>query len=85
MAAEVAYYTYMYAKVERSQYQQVTGHARAGILSGRFLAGVLAQILVSFEIMDLRELNYISFGCKYNNNIYFSGYPPFLRLFYYLN
>lgn len=62
MAAEVAYYTYMYAKVEKSKYQKVTGHARAAILSGRFLASVLAQLIVSFELMDLRELNYISLG-----------------------
>lgn len=64
MAAEIAYYTYMYAKVERSKYQQVTGHARAGILSGRFLASVLAQILISFNVMNVRELNYITLGCK---------------------
>lgn len=64
MASEVAYYTYMYAKVEKSKYQQVTGHARAGILSGRFIAAVLAQLLVSFKLMDLRELNYISLGCE---------------------
>lgn len=68
MASEVAYYTYMYAKVEKSKYQQVTGHARAGILSGRFIAGVLAQILISFKLMNVRELNYISFGCKYKFN-----------------
>ena len=65
MAAEIAYYTYMYAKVEKSKYQKVTGHARAAILSGRFLASVLAQLIVSFDWMDLRELNYISLGGKY--------------------
>lgn len=62
MAAEIAYYTYMYAKVEKERYQKVTGHARASLLTGRFVASVLAQILVSFELMNLRELNYISLG-----------------------
>lgn len=62
MAAEVAYYTYMYAKVEKENYQKVTGHARASLLSGRFIASVLAQILVSLDLLDLRELNFISFG-----------------------
>lgn len=77
MASEVAYYTYMYAKVEKSKYQQVTGHARAGILSGRFIAGVLAQILISFKLMNVRELNYISFGCKYINSTQLESYVKF--------
>lgn len=64
MAAEVAYYTYMYAKVDKEKYQRVTGHARASLLSGRFIASVLAQILVSFDVMNLRDLNKISLGGK---------------------
>jgi solute carrier family 19 (thiamine transporter), member 2/3 len=62
MSAEIAYYTYMYAKVEKENYQRVTGHARASLLSGRFIASVLAQVIVSFDFMDLRQLNYISLG-----------------------
>jgi thiamine transporter 2/3 len=62
MASEVSYYTYMYAKVSRDKYQKVTGHARSAILSGRFLASVIAQVLISFDIMDFRDLNYLSLG-----------------------
>lgn len=58
-------YTYIYAKVPKEKYQRVTGYTRASLLTGRFLAGVLAQILVSFSLMNVRELNYISFGSKY--------------------
>lgn len=64
MATEVAYYTYIYAKVEREKFQVVTGFTKSAILTGRFLAGVVAQLLVSFKLMNLRELNYISLGCK---------------------
>lgn len=64
MACEVAYYTYIYAKVERQKYQLVTGHTRSSILAGRFLGAVFAQLLVSFSLIDYRELIYISFGCK---------------------
>lgn len=64
MAAEVAYYTYMYARVDRTKYQQVTGHVRAAILTGRFSASLLGQLLISFEVMDLRELNYITLGAQ---------------------
>ncbi|XP_058465378.1 thiamine transporter 2-like [Malaya genurostris] len=64
MAAEVAYYTYIYAKISRDKYQQVTGNTRAAVLSGRFLASVIGQTLVSTEAMDLRELNYITLGAQ---------------------
>ncbi|EDW37832.1 GL19735 [Drosophila persimilis] len=59
-AAEVAYYTYIYAKVDKERYQIVTGHTRAAILSGKFLGGLVAQILVSTDSMDYGELYYIS-------------------------
>ncbi|XP_055602734.1 thiamine transporter 1-like isoform X2 [Uranotaenia lowii] len=62
MATEVAYYTYIYAKINRDKYQQVTGNTRAAILSGRFLASVIGQALVSTQAMDLRQLNYITVG-----------------------
>lgn len=64
MATEVAYYTYIYAKVEKEQFQQVTSHTRAAILAGRTLSSVVAQVLISFKWMDYRELNYITLGGK---------------------
>ncbi|XP_063704598.1 thiamine transporter 2-like [Culicoides brevitarsis] len=64
MAAEVAYYTYMYAKCDRKDYQKVTSHTRAAITAGKFLSGLIAQLLYSFEVMDIRELNYISFATQ---------------------
>jgi solute carrier family 19 (thiamine transporter), member 2/3 len=54
----------MYAKVEKDRYQQVTGNARAAILGGGFLSGVVAQLLYSFKVMDFRELNYLTLGGK---------------------
>lgn len=64
MACEVAYYTYIYAKVERSKYQLVTGQTRSAILSGRFIGSAVAQLLISFELMNYHQLNYLSFACK---------------------
>ncbi|EDW04190.1 thiamine transporter 2 [Drosophila grimshawi] len=63
-AAEVAYYTYMYAKVERERYQIVTGHTRAAILGGKFLGGILAQLLVSTDSMSFRQLHFISLATQ---------------------
>lgn len=60
MAAEVAYYTYIYAQVDREHYQKVTSHTRAAYLFGRALSGVVSQILVSTGTLDYYELNFIS-------------------------
>lgn len=69
MATEVAYYTYVYAKVDRKQYQKVTGFTRSAVLAGRFMAGIIAQLLVSFKAMNLLELNYITLASKYVNRL----------------
>ncbi|XP_057665479.1 thiamine transporter 1-like isoform X1 [Diorhabda carinulata] len=60
-AAEVAYYSYIYAKVDKEYYQQVTSHTRAAILAGRAFSGILAQLLISFSLTNYRDLNYITF------------------------
>ncbi|CAB3359409.1 Hypothetical predicted protein [Cloeon dipterum] len=62
MAGEVAYYTYIYASVDRDKYQMVSGHTRAAYLVGRCTSGVMAQVLVSTNAMDYLELNYITLG-----------------------
>uniref|UniRef100_A0A1A9WZS1 Major facilitator superfamily (MFS) profile domain-containing protein n=1 Tax=Glossina brevipalpis TaxID=37001 RepID=A0A1A9WZS1_9MUSC len=83
MASEVAYYTYIYAKVEKERYQIVTGHTRAAILSGRFLAAVLAQVLVSTESMDFRQLHYISFGSQVASFFVSIALPPVKQSVYF--
>ncbi|XP_050305717.1 thiamine transporter 1-like [Anthonomus grandis grandis] len=62
MACEVAYYTYIYAKVDKEYFQQVTSHTRAAILAGRTISGILGQVLISYNVMDFRQLNYITLG-----------------------
>ncbi|KAJ8982528.1 hypothetical protein NQ317_018569 [Molorchus minor] len=60
--AEVAYYTYIYAKVDKDYFQQVSSHTRAAILAGRAISGILAQLLISLSLMNYRDLNYITFS-----------------------
>ncbi|EFA03674.1 Folate transporter 1-like Protein [Tribolium castaneum] len=62
MATEVAYYTYIYAKVPKEFYQQVTSHTRAAILAGRAISGIVAQLLISLDSATYRDLNYITFS-----------------------
>jgi thiamine transporter 2/3 len=64
-AAEVAYFSYIYAKTDKEHYQVVTSHTRSAILFGRFFASVCAQLLVYFDISDYRQLNFITFIGKH--------------------
>ncbi|CAL4187848.1 unnamed protein product, partial [Meganyctiphanes norvegica] len=59
-STEVAYYTYIYAKVSKEYYQRVTSYTRAALLTGRFVSGILAQLLVSYSVLDYHSLNYLS-------------------------
>ncbi|CAK9833814.1 Thiamine transporter 2 [Anthophora retusa] len=60
LSTEVAYYTYIYAKVDRKHYQEVTSHTKAASLFGRCMAGIVAQLTVSFDILNYHELNYVT-------------------------
>ena len=59
-STEVAYFTYIYARVPAEHYQAVTSFTRAALLFGRFLSGVLSQVLIGFNLTGVLELNYIS-------------------------
>lgn len=60
MASEVAYYTYIYAKVDKIHYQQVTSHTRTAFLLGKASAGLSSQLFVDNEVFDYLELNYLT-------------------------
>lgn len=64
MATEIAYFTYIYAKVERGKYQLVTGQTRAAKLVGSFLGCTLSQVSVSFDLLSYLGLTYLSFGSE---------------------
>ncbi|XP_076246763.1 thiamine transporter 2 [Calliopsis andreniformis] len=59
-STEVAYYTYIYAKVDKKHYQEVTSHTKAASLFGRCMAGIIAQLTTSFDVLDYHQLNYIT-------------------------
>nr|CAH7712946.1 unnamed protein product [Callosobruchus chinensis] len=75
-ASEVAYYTYIYAKVDTEYFQLVTSHTRAAILAGSTISGILAQLLVSLEWMDYRQLNYITFAAMIAATLWTFLLPP---------
>ncbi|KAK7573370.1 hypothetical protein V9T40_010561 [Parthenolecanium corni] len=59
-ACEIAYYTYIYAKVDKKHYQIVTSHMRGASLTGRFMSSITSQIVLNFHIMDIAGLNYLT-------------------------
>ena len=82
-ATEIAYFSYIYTAVPHGQYKRVTSYIRAIRLVGQSSSGLLGQILVSTNAMDMLQLNYISlasvfiacifalllpFSCLFNDN-----------------
>ncbi|XP_037732185.1 thiamine transporter 2 [Drosophila subpulchrella] len=59
-AAEVAYYSYIYAKVDKQYYPRVTSHTRAAMFVGKLVAGLLAQLVIGMQWMNYKQLFYIS-------------------------
>ncbi|XP_028037691.1 thiamine transporter 2-like [Bombyx mandarina] len=76
MATEVAYYTYIYAKVDPKKYPLVTSCTRIASLTGRFLSGVSSQLLIHFKFMDYRELNYITLTAQILATFWALWLPP---------
>ena len=50
----------MYANVDRSKYKLVTSYTHSALHAGRFLAGLTAQVTLSFEFLSLENLNYVT-------------------------
>ncbi|XP_071455681.1 thiamine transporter 1-like [Hetaerina americana] len=61
MAGEVAYYSYVYARVEnRELHARLTSHTRSAYLFGRCASGIVGQALYSTKAVDLRQMIFIS-------------------------
>lgn len=83
LAAEVAYYTYIYAQVDREHYQKVTSHTRAAYLFGRALSGVVSQILVSTETLNYYQLNFLSLSAVSLATVWALFLPPVKHSIYF--
>ncbi|CAJ0581851.1 unnamed protein product, partial [Mesorhabditis spiculigera] len=61
-ATEIAYYAYIYIKVDKEQYKKVTSYTHAALLIGKCLAYFLAQLLIATKWTNYKTLNWISLG-----------------------
>jgi len=52
----------MYAKVDKSKYKKVTSYVYAATITGNLLAAVCSQALVSWDLMNYRDLHYLTLG-----------------------
>lgn len=60
-AAEVANYTYIYATIRnKDQYQIATSIVRTSVLIGKCSCGIIAQVLISYNILSYVYLLYLS-------------------------
>ncbi|KAF7988581.1 hypothetical protein HCN44_001154 [Aphidius gifuensis] len=62
LSTDIAYYTYIYAKVEREHYQKVSSYTRSAFLFGRFISSSLSQTLITFNLLNYHQLNYLTIG-----------------------
>ncbi|CAB0008664.1 unnamed protein product [Nesidiocoris tenuis] len=76
IACEVAYYTYIYAKVDKSHYQEVTGYTRAAYLTGRALSGVASEVLFQWVGLELLNLAEITLGILIISCFWAISLPP---------
>lgn len=61
-SAEVAYYTYIYSKVDKVHYRKITSFVHSAIIIGNLTAAASSQVLVSTNVADYLQLNYITIG-----------------------
>ncbi|XP_032592950.1 thiamine transporter 1 isoform X2 [Drosophila grimshawi] len=82
-ATEVAYYSYIYAKVDKKYYPRVTSHTRAAMLVGRLVAGLSAQLLIGLDWMNYQQLLYISAGSQVLALLWSFGLPKVEKSLYF--
>ncbi|CAL8142498.1 unnamed protein product [Orchesella dallaii] len=65
-SSEVAYITFMYEIVNRTLYREVTSLIHGSMHAGKFIGGALGQILLSYKILSLENINYFSLGSTFS-------------------
>uniref|UniRef100_A0AC34RLP8 Thiamine transporter 2 n=1 Tax=Panagrolaimus sp. JU765 TaxID=591449 RepID=A0AC34RLP8_9BILA len=61
-ATEVAYFAYIYVKVDRKNYSKVTACTRAALLAGKCVSYFLSELFVLFHWGSYQTLNFITIG-----------------------
>uniref|UniRef100_A0A1I7SG87 Thiamine transporter 2 n=2 Tax=Bursaphelenchus xylophilus TaxID=6326 RepID=A0A1I7SG87_BURXY len=59
-SAEIAYYSYLYAVVDKRNFKKVTAYIRSAVMLGKFFGYAVAQIIVTFDNGAYLLLNQIT-------------------------
>ena len=71
-STEIAYYSYIYAKVDAEKYQKVTSFTRVATLSSIFLASVTGQVKFGFIVRWVMKILNRGYKISYILNFIFS-------------
>ncbi|XP_022182541.1 thiamine transporter 2-like isoform X1 [Myzus persicae] len=83
-AAEVASYTYMFASIRnKDKYQIATSIVRTSVLIGKCSCGIIAQILISYNILSYAYLLYLSIFGMILTTIWSLIMPPVMFSLYF--
>lgn len=63
-AADVAFWSYIYVRVDRSCYQRITSYTKSSAQVGKFVAAVSSQALLVYGLVDYLDLNYVSLAVQ---------------------
>jgi len=63
-ACKVAYFTYVYSKVDKEYYKTVSSHMKMACLLGRLFSALLAQTLIDNKILTVYYLNHLTLAGK---------------------
>ncbi|ODM96845.1 Folate transporter 1 [Orchesella cincta] len=77
-SSEVAYITFMYEIVNRTFYREVTSLIHGAMHAGKFIGGTLGQILLSYKLLSLDNMNYFSLGSTFSF-IVFAMFMPGIK------
>ncbi|BES89597.1 folic acid Hypothetical protein [Nesidiocoris tenuis] len=81
-ACELAYYTYIYAKVDKSHYQEVTGYTQAAGLVGKAISGIVAQAVYLGKV-PMFTIAYISLAMMAGATLWSLALPAAERSIYF--
>ncbi|XP_034130899.1 thiamine transporter 2 isoform X2 [Drosophila guanche] len=84
-AAEVAYYAYIYAKVDKKYYPRVTSYTRSAMFLGKLVGGLLAQLMIGMQWMVYRQLYIISITSQVLALFWSFGLPKVEKSLYFHN
>ncbi|XP_011301083.1 thiamine transporter 2 [Fopius arisanus] len=83
LSTDVAYYTYIYAKVDKKHYEKVSSYTRSAFLFGRFFASTVSQLIISYQLMNYHQLNFLTIAGQVLATIWALFLPPVKQSVYF--